>query len=40
MPDVKEEDLYETAKGSIPVGECGRPLDFAKLAVFLCTDDA
>lgn len=40
MPGVKEADLQETAKKAIPVARAGRPLDIAKLAVFLCSDDA
>ena len=30
----------EWAKNAIPVGHVGTPLDIAKLAVFLCSDDA
>jgi NAD(P)-dependent dehydrogenase (short-subunit alcohol dehydrogenase family) len=40
MPGMKEEDLFETARRSIPVARAGQPLDIAKLAVFLCSDDA
>jgi NAD(P)-dependent dehydrogenase (short-subunit alcohol dehydrogenase family) len=34
------EATKEWAKNAIPVGHVGTPLDIAKLAVFLCSDDA
>lgn len=35
-----EEDTYEWAKDAIPVGFPGVPVDIARLATFLCSDDA
>lgn len=40
MPDMSEDAYYEAAKKVIPVERVGRPLDIAKLTVFLCSDDA
>ena len=36
IPDFNE----DSARDALPVGRAGRPLDIAKLAVFLCSDDA
>jgi len=40
MPDLTEKDLQETTKRLIPVARAGSPLDIAKLAVFLSSDEA
>jgi NAD(P)-dependent dehydrogenase (short-subunit alcohol dehydrogenase family) len=40
IPEFSEEDAREAAKNAIPVARAGRPLDIAKLAAFLCSDDA
>jgi NAD(P)-dependent dehydrogenase (short-subunit alcohol dehydrogenase family) len=40
LPGYDEEGLRQWAENSIPVGHPGTPLDIAKLAVFLCSDDA
>ena len=40
LPGVTEEEYYATAARMIPVGRAGRPLDVARLAVFLCSRDA
>ena len=40
IPDYSEAEAREAAKTSIPVGRAGTPLDVAKLAVFLCGEDA
>ena len=40
FPEFSKEGFDEMAKTSIPVGHVGTPLDIAKLAVFLCSDDA
>jgi NAD(P)-dependent dehydrogenase (short-subunit alcohol dehydrogenase family) len=37
---VTEEEYSATAEKMIPVGRAGRPLDVARLAVFLCSSDA
>jgi NAD(P)-dependent dehydrogenase (short-subunit alcohol dehydrogenase family) len=38
--NFNEAEARESAKDAIPVGRCGDPIDVAKLAVFLCSDDA
>ncbi|MHB8972372.1 MAG: SDR family NAD(P)-dependent oxidoreductase [Pirellulaceae bacterium] len=40
IPGFSEEGAREGAKNSVPVGRAGTPLDIARLAVFLCSDDA
>jgi NAD(P)-dependent dehydrogenase (short-subunit alcohol dehydrogenase family) len=40
IPGFDEAAAREAAKTSVPVGRPGDPLDIAKLAVFLCSDDA
>ncbi len=40
IPGFTKEGFDEMAKTKIPVGHTGTPLDIAKLAVFLCSDDA
>ena len=40
IPGYNEAEMQEAAKNSIPVGRAGTPLDVAKLAVFLCSEDA
>ncbi len=40
IPDFNEADAREAAKNAVPVARAGRPLDIAKLAAFLCSDDA
>ncbi|MCY2988136.1 MAG: glucose 1-dehydrogenase [Planctomycetota bacterium] len=40
IPDFNEADACEAAKNAVPVARAGRPLDIAKLAAFLCSDDA
>ena len=40
MPGITEEEYDATAARMIPVGRAGRPLDVARLAVFLCSSDS
>ena len=40
LPGFNEKDAMESAKKAVPVARYGLPIDIAKLAVFLCTDDA
>ena len=40
MPGFDEKEAAEAAKKAVPVARYGLPLDIAKLAVFLCSDDA
>jgi len=40
IPGFSEEGALESAKNSVPLGRPGKPLDIARLAVFLCSDDA
>lgn len=40
QPDITPEEYEATAQRMIPVARSGRPLDIAKLAVFLCSRDA
>ncbi len=40
IPGFTEEIAAETGYRAIPVARCGEPRDIAKLAVFLCSDDA
>ena len=39
IPDYDENAANEAAKNAVPVGHPGKPLDIAKLAVFLCSDE-
>ena len=40
IPGFNEEEAKEVAKEKIPLGRYGEPIDIAKLAVFLCSDEA
>lgn len=40
IPGFNEKDAQEAAREKVPVARYGVPLDVAKLAVFLCSDDA
>lgn len=40
IPGFNEDEAREAAKNAVPVARAGRPLDIARLAVFLCSDDA
>ena len=40
IPGFTEEIAMETAYKAIPVARCGEPLDIARLAAFLCSDDS
>jgi len=40
LPGFNEEDARKDAANKIPLGRPGVPLDIARLAVFLCSDDA
>jgi len=40
LPGFNEKDARETASRVIPVARYGLPLDIAKIAAFLCSDDA
>jgi NAD(P)-dependent dehydrogenase (short-subunit alcohol dehydrogenase family) len=40
IPGFNDEAAKESARDSVPVGRPGTPLDIAKLAVFLCSNDA
>ena len=40
IPGFNERDAAETARSKVPAGRYGVPLDIAKLAVFLCSEDA
>jgi len=40
LPGFNIEDAKKSAAEKVPVGHYGLPLDIAKIAVFLCSDDA
>jgi NAD(P)-dependent dehydrogenase (short-subunit alcohol dehydrogenase family) len=40
IPGFHEDRARETAKNAVPVARAGTPLDIARLAVFLCSEDA
>lgn len=40
IPGFGEESAQEAARNAVPLGRAGDPLDIARLAVFLCSDDA
>src|SRR5579862_221197 len=40
IPGFTKEDAMETAREKVPVARYGVPLDVAKLAAFLCSEDA
>ncbi len=40
IPGFNAEESRESARDSVPVGRPGSPLDIARLAVFLCSDEA
>jgi NAD(P)-dependent dehydrogenase (short-subunit alcohol dehydrogenase family) len=40
IPDYDPRQEAEDAAKIIPLARCGKPIDIAKLAVFLCSDDA
>jgi 3-oxoacyl-[acyl-carrier protein] reductase len=40
IPEFSEEGARETAKNAVPIARAGTPRDIAKLAAFLCSEDA
>jgi NAD(P)-dependent dehydrogenase (short-subunit alcohol dehydrogenase family) len=40
IPGFQEEAASQAAHNAVPLGRAGIPLDIARLAVFLCSDDA
>jgi NAD(P)-dependent dehydrogenase (short-subunit alcohol dehydrogenase family) len=40
IPGFTKEIAAETCYNAIPVARCGEPIDIARLAAFLCSDDA
>ena len=40
IPGFQEEAAAQAAHNAVPLGRAGIPLDIARLAVFLCSDDA
>ncbi|MBN1345924.1 MAG: glucose 1-dehydrogenase [Phycisphaerae bacterium] len=40
IPGFNEADARKSARDQVPVGRAGTPLDVAKLAAFLCSDEA
>lgn len=40
IPGFNEKEAVKTAREKVPVARYGTPLDIARLAVFLCSDDA
>jgi len=40
IPGFDEDEARESARNMVPVARSGTPLDIARLAVFLCSDDA
>lgn len=40
IPDSSEESAHAAARDTVPVARAGMPTDIAKLAAFLCSDDA
>ena len=40
IPGFNEADAAKDAKSALPLARAGRPLDIARLAVFLCSEDA
>jgi NAD(P)-dependent dehydrogenase (short-subunit alcohol dehydrogenase family) len=40
LPGFNEADAAERAKDTVPIARPGKPLDIARLVVFLCSDDA
>jgi NAD(P)-dependent dehydrogenase (short-subunit alcohol dehydrogenase family) len=40
IPDFNDEAAQESARDAVPIGRAGTPLDIARLAVFLCSNDA
>jgi NAD(P)-dependent dehydrogenase (short-subunit alcohol dehydrogenase family) len=40
IPGFNEEDARRSAENAIPVARAGTPLDIARLAAFLCSDEA
>ena len=40
IPGFNEKDAAEAARNAVPVARAGKPLDIARLAVFLCSDAA
>jgi len=40
IPNYTEEGARQAARNAVPLGRPGTPLDIARLAVFLCSDDA
>jgi len=40
LPNFNEEDARKSAANTVPLGRPGAPIDIARLAVFLCSEDA
>lgn len=40
IPDYNDDNFQKAVKDRIPLGRAGKPVDIAKLAVFLCSDEA
>lgn len=40
LPGFNEKDAMESARKSVPAARYGLPIDIAKIAAFLCSDDA
>ncbi len=40
IPGFNDESARESARDAVPLGRAGTPLDIARLAVFLCSNDA
>src|SRR5208282_5845585 len=40
LPGITAEEYEAAARNIVPVARSGRPLDIAKLAAFLCSDEA
>jgi NAD(P)-dependent dehydrogenase (short-subunit alcohol dehydrogenase family) len=40
IPGFNEEAAQESARNAVPIARAGTPLDIARLAVFLCSNDA
>ena len=40
LPGFNEADAKETARKAVPAARYGLPIDIAKLAAFLCSDDS
>ncbi|MGQ9591167.1 MAG: SDR family oxidoreductase, partial [Planctomycetota bacterium] len=40
LPGFNEKDAMESARKAVPAARYGLPIDIAKIAAFLCSDDA